>query len=332
MFEEPQDRDALSFRSAGKAEGPAAGGGSIGAFVEGLDLSDPTVPLPVAALVDGLERHGVLIIRGQSIPADRFVALGRAFGSLEILPEPDKRHPDHPEIFNLTNVTSNGAIAPFDGPQSVFLRGTQRWHTDSSFRKIPCLCTMLNALEVPADGGETEFADMVAAYEALPADRKAALADTELIHSYEYSRANNPGRMDPMSEQERAKYPPVRHPLIRQHKNGSRSLYMGGHVSHIADTPLDLDAGHDGGPDAGHDARHDGGRALLAELLAFATEERFVYRHRWQQHDLVIWDNRRTLHRLRPYDIANQRRVMQRLTVAGTEPVRPVTGAGGASG
>jgi alpha-ketoglutarate-dependent taurine dioxygenase len=302
-----------TFTPAVEIVGPMAGGGEIGAFVTDVDLVNPGVELPVAEIMDGLETYGVLIFRGVPIAADRFVALGQALGELEILPEPDKRHPNHPEIFNLTNVGPDGVIADYDDPQSVFLRGTQRWHTDSSFREIPCLCTMLYALEVPSLGGDTEFADMAGAYEALPADRKAIFEQAELIHSYEFSRANNPGRMNPMSEEERKKFPPVRHPLVRQHSDGTRSLYMGGHASHIAGAELDVEAGL------------DGGRALLAELLKFATTSRFLYRHVWQPHDLVIWDNRRTLHRLRPYDIANQRRVMQRLTVVGTEPVLPVS-------
>ncbi|MEM7326394.1 MAG: TauD/TfdA family dioxygenase [Actinomycetota bacterium] len=304
------------FRPASEVLGPIVGGGDIGAFVEGIDLTDPGAPLPIDAIVTALETHGVLIFRGMPISADRFVALGRALGELEILPEPDKRHPDHPEIFNLTNVEPDGTIADYADPQSVFLRGTQRWHTDSSFREIPCLCTMLYAVEVPDLGGDTDFADMVGAYEALPDDRRAIYEQAELIHSYEYSRANNPGKMNPMSEEERRKYPPVRHPLVRQHPNGSRSLYMGGHVSHIAGEELDGKRGL------------DGGRALLAELLDFATQPRFLYRHIWQANDLVIWDNRRTLHRLQPYDIANQRRVMRRITVVGTEPVVPVSSVG----
>jgi len=288
-------------------------GGPLGAFVEGVPLGESardSDQLPIAELIAGLERHGVLIFRGVPIPAERFVALGRSFGRLEILPEPDKRHPEHPEIFNLSNVRPDGEIVTFDEPQSVFLRGTQRWHTDSSFREIPCLCTMLNAITVPPEGGETEFADMVAAFEALPLDRQAALSTLTVIHSYEYSRANNPGEMDPMSEEERAAYPPVRHPLVRRHHDGRRSLYMGGHASHI-----------EGMAEAE-------GQELLAELVAHAADGQFVYRHVWHDHDLVVWDNRSTLHRLLPYDIARHRRVMQRITVAGTEPVLAAASGG----
>ncbi len=277
----------------------------LGALVHGFEPSGTVddAPLPVDELSAALAKHAVLIFRGRAISAERFVVLGKAFGELEVLPEPEKRHQDHPEIFNLSNLGPDGEIVTFDDPQSVFLRGTERWHTDSSFRRIPCLCTMLNAIEVPDTGGETEFADMCAVFEALADDRKAELMELTAVHSYQYSRANNPGRMDPMSDEERAKYPPVGHPLVRVHADGRRSLYLGGHASHIVE--MDERAG----------------RELLEELVDFADQDRFIYRHRWQPNDLVVWDNRSTLHRLRPYDIANHRRVMQRLTVAGTESV-----------
>ncbi len=283
-------------------------GAALGAFVEGFDAAGtgPLAAVPVEELAAGLAAHGVLVFRGAAIRPERFVEIGRAFGELEILPEPDKRHPGHPEIFDLSNVGPDGGVVAYEEPQSVFLRGTERWHTDSSFREIPCLCTMLNAIEVPPEGGETEFADMRAAHDALDAQRRAELAGLMVVHSYEYSRANTPGEMEPMSDEERAKYPPVRHPLVRVDADGRRSLYLGGHASHI-----------DGWPE-------QRGRELLAELVALAGQDRFVYRHVWERNDLVVWDNRWTLHRLRPYDIARHRRVMQRITVAGTErPVGP---------
>lgn len=275
-------------------------GGPLGAFVTGLDPNDLS-PETVAALHDGLFTYGLLILRGDPISAADFVAIGRAFGDLEILPEPDKRHPDHPEIFNLTNVRDDGQVVDFDEPQAVFLRGTQRWHTDSSFRKIPALCTMLNAVQVPDHGGQTQFADMRQALRLLSAEEQQKMAGLKLVHSYEYSRANNPGRMDPMSDQERAKYPPVEHPWIRTHDDGSQSLYMGGHASHIV----------------AHDP--DESRQRFAEIEAQLSEHDVVYEHQWQAGDLLVWDNRTLLHRVLPYDIAVDARVMQRLTVSGTD-------------
>lgn len=279
-------------------------GGPIGARVHGFDPSDEVGPDVVSTLRQALVDHSVLLFRGSLISPAQLVTLGRAFGELEILPEPEKRHADHPEIFNLSNVRLDGELVAFDEPQAVFLRGTERWHTDSSFREIPSLCTMLYAVDVPASGGETLFADMYGAYDALPSKLRASLEPVRLVHSYEYSRSHNPGALDPMSPEEKARYPPVVHPLVRLHPDGRRSLYMGGHVSHVEDMP------------------EDQGRGLIDAVLDFATMKRFVHQHVWERNDLVVWDNRSTLHRLRPYDIANERRVMRRVTVAGVD--RPI--------
>lgn len=276
-------------------------GAPFGAFVGGLAPNDPLSEDDRADLLRGLTEHAVLIVRDTPLDAAALVRLGHSLGELEILPEPDKRHPDHPEIFNLTNVRDDGHVTPFDDPQAVFLRGTQRWHTDSSFRHVPCLCTMLHAIEVPDRGGQTQFADMRLAWRALPAEEQNRLVPLDVVHSYEYSRGNNPGELNPMTDEERAKYPPVTHPLVRTLSDGARSLYLGGHASHVVD--LDVDEG----------------RSLLAAITDKLADHDVVYEHVWQAGDLVIWDNRSTLHRLMPYDIANDRRVMQRITVAGTE-------------
>ena len=284
-------------------------GAPLGAFVHGLDpsrpLSGPDEAALAEALAGGLLEHGVLVVRGTEIEARDLVALGRRLGELEILLEPEKRHPDHPEIFSLTNVRADGGIVEFEEPQAVFLRGTQRWHTDSSFRSVPALCTMLYAVEVPSRGGQTQFADMRAALGVLPPEDRERMRGRRLLHSYEWSRANNPGRLEPMSEAERAKYRPVEHPWIRSLPDGTESLYMGGHASHV----VGLDETQ--------------GRQWLAEIEAQLSVHDLVYEHRWLAHDLVMWDNRTTLHRLMPYDIANERRVMWRITVAGTEPPVP---------
>lgn len=272
----------------------------LGAHVHGFDPSLVPSEEFTQTLAHGLLEHAVLVFRGYELTPAQLVQLGRAFGELEILPEPEKRHPDHPEIFNLTNVRGDGTLVEFDEPQAVFLRGTQRWHTDSSFREIPALCTMLYAKEVTTRGGQTQFADMRKALRLLPPEDRAEIAELRLLHSYEYSRANNPGRMEPMRDDELAQYPPVEHPWIRTNADGSQSLYMGGHASHIV--------GRD--PD---ESRH-----WFAEIEAQLSVHDLVYEHQWQAHDLVVWDNRTTLHRLLGYDIANERRVMQRITVAGS--------------
>jgi alpha-ketoglutarate-dependent taurine dioxygenase len=290
-----QPEEALSFVPTG---------GPIGAFVEGWNPAAPATAAAVAQLHHGLAAHSVLVFRGQEVSPAQLVALGKAFGELEMLPEPEKRNADYPEIFNLSNVKPNGDIVEFEEPQAVFLRGTERWHTDSSFRDIPCLCTMLYAVEVPPSGGETLFADMYGALDALPEPMRASAESLRLVHSYEFSRANNPGKMEPMSAEEKAKYPPAVHPLVRTHADGRRSLYMGAHASHVDAMPIAE------------------GREMMAAMLDFVTQNRFIYEHVWEPNDLVVWDNRSTLHRLQPYDIANERRVMRRVTVGGTEPVR----------
>ena len=159
----------------------------FGAEIQGLRETDSLGPALVDELRKGLADFGVLLIRNEEITPERLVQLGNAFGELEILPEPEKRHPDHPEIFNLSNLRDDGQVVDYEEPQSVFLRGTERWHTDSSFRNIPCLCTMLYAVEVPENGGETQFANMIAALEGLPSDLREVVNQNRLVHSYVFS-------------------------------------------------------------------------------------------------------------------------------------------------
>jgi taurine dioxygenase len=161
---------------------------------------------------------------------------------------------------------------------------------------------MLHAIQVPPEGGDTLFANMLLAYEALPADEKAALDGLHAIHSWEASRKNTGNR--PATEEQKRERPPVRHPVVRTHPDGRKSLYLGMHISHV-----------DG-------MDYDEGRALLADLLERATADRFVYRHAWRPGDLTLWDNRVLLHRAdRNYDMATYPRVLHRTVVKGTRPV-----------
>jgi len=276
---------------------------TVGVEVKGVDLARGVAPEQTAGILEQLGKRGVVVLRGQRIDDGELVTFGRGFGDLEVLPEPEKRDGAFSEIFALTNVRPDGDLVDFDETQSVFLRGTQRWHTDSSYREIPCLATMLYGIEVPSSGGQTQFADMCEAYENLPATLKRSVDSMRVVHSYEYSRSTNPGYMPPMDETEKAKVPPVVHPLVRTHRDGRKSLYMGTHASHIEGQGVEE------------------GRSLLAELLELATRSEYVYEHEWRADDLVMWDNRCTLHRSRPYDITTERRVMRRITVTGTEPV-----------
>jgi len=280
---------------------------SFGAQVLDVDCRDADGPGLAAALKQALSDWQVLLFRGQELSDAEFVAFCRLFGELEILPEPEKRHPEHPEIFNLSNVRADGSLTPRDDPQAVFLRGTSRWHTDSSFRSVPCLATVLFALEVPPEGGDTEFADMVAALDSLDPSERKALSRRSAVHSYAYSRSANPGKLPPLSADELAKVPDTVHPVVRQLPAGRQSVFLGGHVSHFD----------------GEDVATS--RQAVRDLERRLTGVGNVYRHRWRKNDLLLWDNRSTLHRLTGYEIDKYRRVMRRCTVAGTGGVLSVS-------
>jgi alpha-ketoglutarate-dependent taurine dioxygenase len=277
---------------------------SLGARVDSVDCGQD-MSASADTLKAELARSQVLLFRDQKLSDAAFVDFCRNFGALELLPEPEKRHPDHPEIFNLSNLKPDGSLTHHDEPQAVFLRGTARWHTDSSFREIPCLATVLYAITVPPEDGDTEFANMIAAHDSLSADEKAELESLQAVHSYAYSRSTNPGKMDPVKAEELAKVPDVTHPVIRSLPDGRRSVYLGTHASHILGEPVDE------------------GRARLRALEDRLTAVDNVYRHKWRQGDLLIWDNRSTLHRLTGYAVDKHARVMRRCTVTGTEKVLP---------
>jgi alpha-ketoglutarate-dependent taurine dioxygenase len=278
---------------------------SLGAAVTDIDCASDGTKF-AGELQAALKCWQVLLFRDQDLTDEDFVRFCRNFGDLEILPEPDKRHPVHPEIFNLSNVKPDGSLPHRDHPQAVFLRGTSRWHTDSSFRDIPCLATILYAVTVPPEGGDTEFANMIAAYDSLDKEERRELEQCRVVHSYAYSRSANPGKLAPMSAEELARVPDVVHPLIRQHEDGRRSVFLGGHASHIDGEPVE--------------ASRKRVRALEDRLTAIGN----VYRHQWRQGDVLIWDNRTTLHRLTDYAIDRHPRVMRRCTVAGRKRVVPV--------
>ena len=279
---------------------------SLGASVTGIDCAADVASL-AADLQAALTRWQVLLFRGQHLTDEQFVRFCRNFGDLEILPEPEKRHPVYPEIFNLSNVKPDGSLPHPDDPQAVFLRGTSRWHTDSSFRDVPCLATILYAVTVPPAEGDTLFANMIAAYDSLDEDERRAMEGQQVVHSYAYSRSANPGKLAPMSAEELALVPDVTHPMVRQHADGRRSVFLGGHASHIEGEPVEES------------------RARIRALEDRLTAVENVYRHQWREGDLLIWDNRSTLHRLTGYAIDRYPRVMRRCTVAGQDPVMPVS-------
>jgi alpha-ketoglutarate-dependent 2,4-dichlorophenoxyacetate dioxygenase len=268
---------------------------SFAARVTGVDLSVLT-PNETAALRDAIDTYSVLILPGQTLDDDHLLALGRAFGDVE----PPRNHRvvlrlKHAELADISNLDANNQLRAPDDHRRLDSLGNRLWHSDASFREVPGALSMLFAHVVPPEGGETEFADLRAAYDALDAQMKARIEGLMVEHSIFHSRGQL-GHVD-YTDAERAALPPVVHPLVRVHPGSQRkTLYMGAHASHIVGWPM---------PD---------GRLLLRDLMEHATQREFVYRHAWRAGDLVIWDNRCTLHRGRAYDDAKHPRDLRRVT------------------
>jgi alpha-ketoglutarate-dependent taurine dioxygenase len=264
----------------------------LGASITGLDLREPLQADVKHAVYEAFLKYHVLCFRDQHLDEAQQIAFTEQFGTLE-------RHiaRNRTGANPLVNIVSN--LGP-DGKPSGKLSST-RWHTDKSFRPLPSLATMLHALVMPPDGGETCFANMIAAYEALPAADKAALEGVRVVHSWEISRERAGGKATP---EEIADAPPMPHPLVRTiPETGRKALFMGEHAAYLEGQPMEA------------------GRARLEQLTAHAIEERFVYRHPWRLGDVLMWDNRCLLHRANAnFDAARFPRVLQRTCVRGAAP------------
>ena len=257
------------------------------------------------AIVDLFNEHSVLLFRGQSLTDEQQIAFSRRFGPLETTIRSIASQPGTPiHISNLSNVDAEDRLIPAGDRRNLFNAGNQMWHTDSSFKKVPAHASLLSAREVPPEGGETQFASMRVAYERLPAERQRFLDGKVAVHSFAYSR----GLVDDglLPAEHAAQVPPVHQALVRANPvNGRKAFYVGSHACEIVGMATDE------------------ARALLSELREAATRPERVYTHRWRVGDLVMWDNRCTLHRGRPWDESRYRRVMHRTTVAGEGPTAP---------
>jgi taurine dioxygenase len=259
----------------------------MGAEVRGVDLSHPVDFLKIEA---AFERHLLLVFPAQGITPEQHIAFSRGFGELQVHVLDQYRHPQYPEIYLLSNVKQGRTTG--EHPD----KGTLVWHSDLSFQKRPALATILHGLEIPTKGGDTLYANMYAAFDALDPGMQRELESLRAVHDLDASRrrAGEP----PMSENQRAAAPPVEHPVVTRHpRSGRKILYISRHVSHIAGMP-----------------REESDR-LLERLMAHATSARFVFRHRWGPRDVVMWDNRCTMHCATPYDAAGERRVLHRTVV-----------------
>jgi alpha-ketoglutarate-dependent 2,4-dichlorophenoxyacetate dioxygenase len=264
------------------------------------DIDDPTF----AHLREAFEEHSVLVFHDQHLTDDEQIAFTRRFGPLEETTRSIAQNAHvAPQIADLSNVDPDGNTYSAEDRRMLYHKGNQLWHSDSSFKPVPAMASLLSAREVPPEGGETEYASLRAAWEALPQAMQAQLEGKIAVHSFAYSR----GLIAPdllLPEQEAA-LPPVKQLMVRRNPaNGRKAIYLGSHASHIIGMPLEQ------------------GRALLRELLTHATQSPFVFHHRWSVGDCVMWDNRAVLHRGRPWD-ERHRRVMHRTTVAGDGPTVP---------
>ena len=267
------------------------------ARIDGADIARPLDDTAWAEIRAAFEEHSVLVFRGRTLDDESQIAFSHRFGSLEVT---RSMNPAAGTPFarqsNLDIKT--GAVIPPDDRRMVYQLANMLWHSDSSFKPVPSLCSLLSARIVPPEGGATEFASTRAAYPSLPEALRRRVVGAVAVHDFAWSRDQvRPGFF---TEAERAVYPPVRHPVVRANPvNGRKSLFLGAHASHIEGLPVDE------------------GRALLSELLEHVTQPPFRYRHEWTDADLVIWDNRCVLHRATPYDSTRHQRLLQRTTVSG---------------
>ena len=272
----------------------------FGAEITGVDLTrlDDTT---FEHIEDAFETYSVLVFPNQNLDDDAQIAFSRRFGELEKTQGHIANNFQVKHVSEITNLDPDGKLMGPDDPRVLYRLGQRNWHSDSSFKRVPAKASLLHARKLPPDGGDTQFASLRAAYDALPEARKRELEDKVAIHHYAYSRRN--GGYALTNEAEDKRFPPVPQAMIRANPvNGRKALYVGSHASHIRGMP------------------EQEGRALLKELLDFATQDQFTYLHHWKVGDLVMYDNRAALHRARPYKITEHPRILHRTTVMGEGP------------
>ena len=272
--------------------------------VEGIDMRRPLTRDEVAAIHAGMDRYAVLVFHDQMIDDEQQLGFTRALGDIEHAIGTSLRAPDEyrlPTTFaDVSNLDKQNRPFARDDRRRLFGIGNRLWHSDSSFKVVPAKYSLLHARSIPSKGGNTEFAYMPGAYDALDAETKAMCEGLVCEHSQLYSRQQL-GFTD-FTEEERQRFRPVRQSLVRVHPGtGRKSLYLSSHAGSIVGWPV---------PEA---------RAFLRDLNEHATQPEFVYAHKWRVGDLVMWDNRQTMHRARPFP-AHEPRDMRRTTLVGDGP------------
>ena len=273
---------------------------NFAAEVADVDLALPLSATDHTAIEDAINRYSVLVFPDQHLSVEQHLDFARNFGPLETtvhVARPDTKLRMRPEIADVSNLEPGSKIWGAEDRRRMYEMGNRLWHTDSSFKRIPAKVSLLYSRSIPPAGGQTEFADMRAAYDALDGAMQSRLQGLVAEHAIMYSRLRL-GFTD-FSDEERQTFPPVPQTMVRRHAGSGRmGLYLASHVGRIFGMS-DADA-----------------NALVQKLIDHATQRQFVYTHRWRVHDLVMWDNRCTMHRGKPYDDLRWPRDMQRATVS----------------
>jgi alpha-ketoglutarate-dependent taurine dioxygenase len=266
----------------------------LGVEVSGFTFSSEPDAFEMRDIKSLADHHLVLLFRDQPLAEVAHVAFAQSLGPVIAPVEPAFTSPTNPMILHLGNVDGYGNKLADDDPSTLFTYAPERWHSDGSYKPIPNYLTILHALEIPPEGGETWFASMVAAYEALPDATKALIADKEMEHPYPNSGKRVKGW-------EGRKLDVVVHPLVRRIPGGQLALFVspfGGQIVGMTSDESD---------------------ALVRELLDFAVSGAFTYRHQWRLGDTLVWNNRGLVHTARPWDRTRHRRLLQRAEIGGQE-------------
>ncbi len=284
--------------------------GDFAGDVAGIDLTRTLTDAEVAGIEAGMDRFAVLVFHGQRFDDETQLAFSRRFGELEVSSGGEMSKPEDRrltlELADISNLDRDNRMRAADDRVRLNALGNRLWHSDASFRAVPARYSLLSARVVPNRGGNTEFADMRAAYDALDEATKAEIEDLVTEHSNAYSREMIGFPKEAYGADNQDKLRPVRHRLVRTHPvTGRKSLYLSAHIGTIVGWPV---------PEA---------RAFIRDLTEHATQPAFVHAHVWQPWDLVIWDNRTTMHRARRYDDLNEVRDMRRSTIRGDGMTAP---------
>jgi len=281
---------------------------SFAAELVGADLAQAPSPELVKIVEDAMAQYAILVVRDQGHVGDaEHIRFSRAFGPLELPPQigfntgtPRKRR-FAPELYDASNLNDEGELDAPDSLRRRYAKGNEQFHTDSSFQDMPTKWSLLFGHIVTPERGETEFVDTRIAYDRLPQEMKDRVEGLTVEHNVWRSR-EKAGFAD--VDKMRGTIPPARHPLVRTSASGRKALYIGSHADHVVG--MDLEEG----------------RALLEELVARATTPDLIYAHRWRQGDIVIWDNRCTMHRATAFDYMNHKRDLRRTTINEYGPER----------